>query len=103
VPQIAVLVGSDYSDPAASAQTASQFRVFAQDQTTLVWDSGTLGAGTTTTTPKLQLFTVYYWQVRYQNSIPLWSNYSQLTPFLTKAGVVLRMRSGRVNQITIRN
>ena len=78
------LTASAYSDPGASPQTHAQFIVYASDHTTVVWDSGTLGAVTSATvsTP-LANSTVYFWTARYQNSVPTWSAFSTQTQFTT--------------------
>lgn len=79
------LQGSAYSDPQASAHDASQFIIYANDQTTIVKDSGTLAAVTSYAVPAdtLTFLTVYYWKVRYRNALGLWSAYSTLTSFST--------------------
>jgi hypothetical protein len=61
-------------------------RVYASDQTTLVWDSGdTAGSGTTFsklyTGTTLSKGSVYYWQARYVKSTGPTGAYSALTPF----------------------
>jgi hypothetical protein len=61
-------------------------RVYASDQTTLVWDStDTGGSGTTFSIayggPALSKGVAYYWQARYVKSSGAEGNYSDLTPF----------------------
>ena len=85
-------VSPSFNGTTAAAEVVSTFRirVYAADQTTLVWDSGDT-AGSSTTFAKLYAGSAlvkgaqYYWQARYVKSTGPTGAYSALTAFTINA------------------
>jgi hypothetical protein len=79
------LTASSYSDPQNSAQRSCQWTLKDATGATTLWDSGVQGPATSTAVPAaiLNYGTTYTWQVRYANSLGLWSSYSTPTTLAT--------------------
>lgn len=89
----ATLSASAFSDSDGGTHQASQWRISTTtgDYSAPVYDSGADAANLTSITiPSSTLSgeTVYYWQVRYQDSDSGWSNYSAESSFTTAATTV---------------
>ncbi|MEK9186057.1 MAG: hypothetical protein AAB885_00540, partial [Patescibacteria group bacterium] len=80
------LSASAFSDADFDLFSASQWQVttIPGNYTSPVWDSGPTGPATTMVTigATLSNNTTYYWHVRYQDSVGLFSNYSSETSFI---------------------
>lgn len=78
------LIASTYSDPNASAFTASQFIVYDATGSIVIQDSGVIAPSTFWAIPSaLANSSSYQWTVRYQNANGLWSAFSPKTTFTT--------------------
>ncbi|MFZ5468158.1 MAG: hypothetical protein ACOZIN_01870, partial [Myxococcota bacterium] len=79
-----LLTGSTYNDLENNPQAAAQFQLrLAGDTYANGINSGLLGGATTSwlVAPALTEGTQYFWQVRYQDSVGGWSNFSNETSF----------------------
>jgi len=81
------LTASSFSDlDVGDTQSASQWQIATDSGfTSVIWDTGTTGptSNTTTVSSSLNIGTNYYWRVRYLDSHSGWSNYSNGTMFTT--------------------
>jgi len=80
-----LLQASTFDDPDGDPQTAAQWQMATDAAfTALTWDSGATSAATQITAPALAPSLRYYWRVRYQDSVGLWSDYALPTWFETR-------------------
>ena len=87
--QQAVLEGDAYYSLYGVDHSATEVRIATDKEMSNVVRSATLGAVTSwTVSPTLDEETVYHWQIRYQDSEGVWSDWSTVTQFSTGTAVI---------------